>query len=289
MLVFNPLSRTPISHSNLGFANGMIAIIRGRLLSRAFRFAIFFGASCAFVVSAFAQQSQEPAAKPAVATDTNSKSDKPAQAPCDPAVSDCPKVKDRIFSLVPNYQSVTQDPNKPLPPLTVGGKFKLAAKGAFDPGEFILIGALAAEDQITTDPHSLGQGWGAFGERYALNFSDQTIGSFMTGAIFPSLLHQDPRYYRRAHGGFWRRSGYAIARTVVVRSDSGHNQFNASEIVGNGVAAGIANLYHPHDERSLAGTGQTWGTDIAVDTLANWFKEFWPDIEHKLHWKQISY
>jgi hypothetical protein len=281
----------------------MIAIMQGKLLSRSLCCAAIVGAILAAVPCVMAQevqqtsqtqqaqppqQTQDPAAKPAEPADDKTKSDKKTP-PCDPKASDCHQEKDRIFSLVPNYQSVTIDPNKPLPPLTVGGKFKLAAKGAFDPGEFILIGALAAEDQITTDPKSLGQGWGSFGERYALNFADQTIGSFMTGAIFPSLLHQDPRYYRKAHGGFWRRSGYALSRTVVIRSDSGSRQFNASEIVGNGVAAGIANAYHPHDERSLTGTAATWGTDIAVDTLANWFKEFWPDIEKKLHWKQISY
>jgi hypothetical protein len=282
----------------------MIAIMQGRLLSRSLYCAAILGAILAAIPCVLAQEvqqtsqtqqeqqpppAQDPAAKPAQASDDKTKSEKKTPAPCDPKASDCHQEKDRIFSLVPNYQSVTQDPNKPLPPLTVGGKFKLAAKGAFDPGEFILIGALAAEDQITTDPKSLGQGWGSFGERYALNFADQTIGSFMTGAIFPSILHQDPRYYRKAHGGFWRRSGYALSRTVVIRSDSGSRQFNASEIVGNGVAAGIANAYHPHDERSLTGTAATWGTDIAVDTLANWFKEFWPDIEKKLHWRQISY
>jgi hypothetical protein len=111
----------------------------------------------------------------------------------------------------------------------------------------------------------------------------------MTGAIFPSLLRQDPRYYRKVRGGFWRRSGYAFSRIVIIRSDTGNNEFNGSELVGNAAAAAIANTYHPHDERSLTGTAATWGTDVAVDAMANWFKEFWPDIKHKLHWKQISY
>jgi hypothetical protein len=279
---------------NLGCLTAMIAMMKRELWSRSSKYAALFAASLLFVFAAHAQQAQDPAPKPATAADDKTKddktkTDKPAQPPCDSTASDCPKEKDRIFSLVPNYSSVTSAHNKTLPPLTVGGKFKLAAKGAFDPGEFILIGALATYDQITNADPSLHQGWGAFGERYALNFADQTIGSFMTGAIFPSMLHQDPRYYRRAHGSFWRRTGYALSRTVVIRSDSGRGQFNASEIFGNGVAAGIANAYHPRDDRTLSGTAATWGTDIAVDTMANVFKEFWPDIEKKLHWHQIDY
>jgi hypothetical protein len=275
----------------------MIAITTGKLWSRSLHCAalavsIFAAVPCAFAQSIQqnqqTQQSQDPAVKPPDTQTGKSNTDQP-KTDCDPSDPNCHKEKDRIFSLVPNYQSVTRNNNKTLPPLSVGAKFKLAAQGAFDPGEFILIGALAAEDQITNSPPSLKQGWGAFGERYALNFSDQTIGSFMTGAIFPSLLHQDPRYYRRAHGGFWHRSGYALSRIVIIHSDTGNNEFNASELVGNASAAGLANFYHPHDQRSLDGTGVTWATDIAVDALANWFKEFWPDIEHKLHWKQISY
>jgi len=264
----------------------MTATLKGKLLSRSLRFAAVLVASIALASVATAQQTQDATATPPQSVGDKTQTEKPAAPPCDPKASDCKPDKDRIFSLVPNYSSVNE---KKLPPLTVGGKFKLAAKGAFDPGEFILIGALATYDQITDDPKSLHEGWGAFGERYALNFADQTIGSFMTGAVFPSLLHQDPRYYRRGSGGFWHRSGYAIGRTFFIRSDAGRNQFNASELVGNGVAAGIANAYHPHDERSLTGTAATWGTDIAVDTMANVFKEFWPDISKKIHWHQINY
>jgi hypothetical protein len=148
----------------------MTEMTKGKLWCRSLKSAALAAAFIVFVSPAFAQQAsrdaaiklpppaqQDPAAKPPQAADDKSKSDQ-AKPPCDPAKSDCPKEKDRIFSLVPNYQSVTPDPNKPLPPLSIGGKFKLAAQGAFDPGEFILIGALAAEDQITTDPKSLGQG-----------------------------------------------------------------------------------------------------------------------------------
>ena len=161
---------------------------------------------------------------------------------------------------------MTVDRTKSLPPLTVGGKFKLAAKGAFDPDEFILIGVACRRRPDYTDPKSLGQGLGSFGERYALNFADQTIGIVYDRRDFSFHISPGPSLLRKGRVA----SGAArdMPSRVVIRHDSGTRQFNSSEFVGNGVAAGIANAYHPHDERSLTGTAATWGTDIAVDTLA---------------------
>lgn len=250
--------------------------------------------------SARSHQTQDPlkpapspsatASSPAPSVASAAAADEKSADPAHPiAHPETKKEKDRLFSVVPDYTTVTESSRHELAPLTAGGKFKLAAQGAFDPGEFMLIGALAAEDQATNTDPTLGQGWGPFGERYALNFADQTIGTFMTTATFPAILHQDPRYFRCAHGSFFHRTNYALSHIVVTRGDSGRNEFNASEIFGNLAAAGIGNLYHPAEERTLAGTGTTWGTDIAVDALANVVKEFWPDIEHRLHWKQLPF
>jgi hypothetical protein len=90
---------------------------------------------------------------------------------------------------------------------------------------------------------------------------------------------EDPRYYTRGHGGLFRRSGYAISRLVITRTDSGSRTFNFSEIVGNGAGSGISNLYYPTQERTWTKTQQKWLTQVALDGLFNIFKEFWPDID----------
>ena len=83
--------------------------------------------------------------------------------------------------------------------------------------------------------------------------------------IVPSLLHQDTRYYTLGKGDFGKRLGYAFTRIVITRSDSGHETFNYSEIVGAGAFSGVANLYYPSQERTFTKTYQRWITNLAID------------------------
>jgi hypothetical protein len=197
--------------------------------------------------------------------------------------------KDRIFSLVPNYDTVTTEKNASLQPMTAGQKFKMATQNTFDPGEFMVTGIIAGVYQAIDEESQLGQGGVGYAKRYGIVFADQAAENYTVGAIFPSLFHQDPRYYRMAEGGFWRRTRYSLTRIVVTRGDSGRSEFNASEILGAASAAAIGNAYHPSEDRTVAGNFSTFGTDILVDTASNVVKEFWPDIEHKLHWKQLPF
>ena len=187
---------------------------------------------------------------------------------------------DRLFGVLPNYLTV-EDEDK-VPPLTTGGKFKLVSKNAFDPAIFPFIGFIALVSQAQNSEPEYGQGAAGFAKRYGAAFGDATIASFMTGAVFPSLFKQDPRYYQLVRGGFKRRLVYSVGRILITRTDSGHSQFNSSEIVGNFFAAGIANAYHPAQDRSFVNTVSVWGTDTGWDTMANIAQEFWPDIHHWL-------
>lgn len=86
-----------------------------------------------------------------------------------------------------------------------------------------------------------------YGKHYGTKYGDNLIENFMASALLPSLLHQDPRYYQLGHGGFWRRSGHAVSRVLITRSDSGQKQLNYSELVG--AAAAISTYsYHPGGE-----------------------------------------
>src|SRR5271169_4595261 len=179
---------------------------------------------------------------------------------------------DRLFGVLPNYLTV-EDEDK-VPPLTTGGKFKLVSKNAFDPAIFPFIGFIALVSQAQNSEPEYGQGAAGFAKRYGAAFGDATIATFMTGAVFPSLFKQDPRYYQLVHGGFKRRLVYSVGRILITRTDSGHSQFNSSEIVGNFFAAGIANAYHPAQDRSFVNTVSVWGTDTGWDTMANIAQEF---------------
>jgi hypothetical protein len=187
-----------------------------------------------------------------------------------------PPQNDRLFGVLPNYLTVENAAK--VRPLTSGGKFRLVAKDAFDPVIFPFIGFIALVNQGQDSDPGFGQGASGYGKRYGAAFGDATIGSFMTGAIFPSILKQDPRYYQLARGGFRHRLVYSITRIVITRGDSGRNQFNGSELTGNFIAAGISNAYHPASDRSFKNTLSGWGNDTGWDMMANLASEFWPDI-----------
>lgn len=192
-------------------------------------------------------------------------------------------VNDRILSVLPNY--VTLEGAKNVPPLKTGQKFRLASAGVFDWGSFAFNGFLAAISQAKNDPEAWGQGWGAYGKRYGASFADNSIGTYMTTAIYPSLLHEDPRYYQMGKGKFFHRFGYGLSRLFVTRTDSGSTRFNYSESIGNGTAAAISNFYHPADDRTAARNANTFGFLILYDGLSNEVKEFWPDIRRKVFHK----
>jgi hypothetical protein len=125
---------------------------------------------------------------------------------------------------------------------------------------------------------SFGQGASGYGLYYAHTFADGTIENYMVEAIVPTVTKQDPRYYTLGHGGFVKRSGYAVSRLFITRTDSGKPTFNVSEIVGAGGAAGISLAYYPPESNPWVKTYQRWGSQLLQDALGNLAKEFWPDV-----------
>jgi hypothetical protein len=214
-------------------------------------------------------------------TNSNSKS---TSTPANDSSNSEGKKGSRVFGVMPN--DLTVEGATQFTAISAGTKFKLVAEGAFDPYEFAVVGILAGIGQATNDTPEWGQGAKGYGIRYGTDFGDQVIGNFMVGAVFPSILRQDPRYFQSGKGTFGRRFMYALSRVVVTRGDNGNHQFNFSEIGGNALAAGISDLYHPPSARTWAETTQTWGTQIGVDAFGFEIKEFWPDIRRRVFKKE---
>jgi hypothetical protein len=197
---------------------------------------------------------------------------------------------DRLFYALPNFLSVQ---NQKLPPLSVKDKFKVVALGNFDFIQYPWWGIVAAVAQAENSEPQFRQGWLAYAKRYGTTMGDSSVENFMVGAVFPSMLHQDPRFYYFQNGGIPHRILYAATRIFVTRSDSGHSQFNYSEIFGAATAAAISDYtYHPRStvvngkfvpsDRTLSNTAIVFGTQIGLDTITYGIKEFWPDIHRKL-------
>jgi len=198
-----------------------------------------------------------------------------ASPPCEG--SSQPESK-RIFGIVPNYRTSPCLRNyKSLAPKE---KFKIATQDSFDRGTFVLAAAFAGEGQLTNSNPSFGQGAAGYASYLGTSYADFVIGDYMTEAIFPSLLHQDPRYFRKGTGGAWARLGYACGQILLTHNDSGKTAFNYSEIIGNSTAAAISTAYYA-DNRDARDVGVKLVSQLGVDMASNILKEFWPDLNRK--------
>jgi hypothetical protein len=192
---------------------------------------------------------------------------------------------DRLFYALPNF--LTLENTGHVPPLTAGQKFKVVTRGSFDYIQIPWYAFLAGVSQAENSEPGYGQGAQGYGKRFGASFADGTIENYMTGAILPSLLRQDPRFFQSAQGGFWHRTGYAVSRIFVTRTDSGGEQFNYSEVFGSAASAAISTYsYHPSADRTLSNTASVWGTQVGYDTMTIVVKEFWPDIRRKMSKKK---
>lgn len=186
----------------------------------------------------------------------------------------------RMFWVVPNFAAVNA--NTQLPPLTPHQKFVLAFHDSFDYSSFVWTGIIAAQSfGLNSDPE-LGGGFKGYTRYYWRAFVDGVSGTYFTEAIVPVISREDPRYYTLGHGGFFRRTTYALSRTFLTKTDSGGTGFNWSEVGGNACEAALSNLYYPPQERGGAQTLRGWGNQMESAALNNIVKEFWPDIRHKV-------
>jgi hypothetical protein len=186
----------------------------------------------------------------------------------------------RMFWIIPNFAAVSAD--TVLPPLSVREKFVLASQDSVDYSSFVWAGMQAGQSMALKSYPELGHGAAGYSRYYWRAFADQASGSFFTEAIVPAVTHEDPRYYTLGHGGFFHRAGYALSRVVITKTDSGGRSFNFSEILGNGMEAGLSNFYYPPQERGLRNTAVNWVAQLEAASLNNIIREFWPDIRHKL-------
>jgi hypothetical protein len=187
-----------------------------------------------------------------------------------------------IFGVIPNFRtSPTLDRYEPISP---GEKFKIARLDSFDRGTVLLAAAFAGQSQLSNDNRAFGQGVRGYAQYFGAAYADFVIGNYMSEGIFPTILHQDPRYFRRGKGRGFARLGYSMGQIFWTHQDSGRTNFNFSEVVGNSTAVAISNIYYK-DGRTAHDAVSSLGVQLGVDMATNILKEFWPDFDHKLRRK----
>ncbi len=180
--------------------------------------------------------------------------------------------KQRVLGFIPNFY-VSYNPH--AVPLTSKRKFELAWRMTVDPVNFGMIGAVAGVQQAQNDFSGYGQGAQGYAKRYGAAFADSTISTFLGGAILPSLLKQDPRYFYKGSGSLRSRILYAMANAVICKGDNGHWQANYSNVLGSLAAGGISNLYYPAKDRNGVGlTIENGLIGLGEGAAENLFQEF---------------
>jgi len=179
--------------------------------------------------------------------------------------------KQRLMGVIPNfYTSYIYD----AAPLTWKQKFSLAVRGTFDPVALIGVGFAAGIEQANNSFPGFGQGASGYGKRYAAKLVDGRSSDLLTHAVFPTLLHQDPRYYYQGSGSFKSRLIHAVGSAFVTRSDSGRTEPNYSYFLGDVSSAALSNLYYPEANRGAHLVFTNAAVGLAGRVGGNLIREF---------------
>jgi hypothetical protein len=215
-------------------------------------------------------------------------------SPCQQSPPDAAQAKEidavphsdkHILGIIPNFRtSPTPDKYDPISPRE---KFKIARLDSFDRGTILLAAAFAGRSQLSNDNRAFGQGVQGYAQYFGAAYADFVIGNYMTEGIFPTILHQDPRYFRRGKGRGLARLGYSMGQIFWTHQDSGRTNFNFSEVLGNSTAVAISNIYYK-DSRTAHDAVSALGVQLGVDMTTNILKEFWPDFDHKFRRKHAD-
>jgi len=183
-------------------------------------------------------------------------------------------------------RTATVQPGLPLvyTPLSPHQKFHIFVEQTYSVYTFANTAFDAGWAQMTDDWPAYGQGAAGYGKRYGALLANHEAGSFFENFLFPTLLRQDPRYFRMGDGhSIFARVPYAMSRVLITRSDSGHGTFNSSLLLGLLFVDGLTNSYYPRPQRGLGETMSRFGGGVLSSAETNLLREFMPDMVRIFH------
>jgi len=245
------------------------------------------------------QNTQLPAAgtppAPSSSTQTGSSAQSSAQ-PTTPQETQHQKAEEevreqehqRVAGIVPSFNVTYHADAVALSPAE---KFRLQFRASIDPYTFAIASIVAGLGEANDDDSGFGWGPGGFGKRVAAAYGDNVIGNMLGNALLPSILHQDPRYYRLGHGAVGHRFLYAFATTFICKHDDTHKwEPNYSNVLGNMIAGEISQYYTPGGAPSKVGSVIETGLTVTFEgSFGGELQEFWPDISRKFFHKDPTH
>jgi hypothetical protein len=189
----------------------------------------------------------------------------------------------RLFWILPTYTVID---SKSARPLTAHGKLRLFVKDKTDPFTIGWVAFEAGLAQANNDFPGYGQGAAGYGKRFGAGLADETAGGFFGTFLLPSVLHQDPRYYRLGAGPFKKRFGHALIRPVLTHKHSGGGAFNWSGILASLATSSLSNAYYPEGNRGVGATFSRVAMSLPFSMIDELVNEFGPDLEKKIFGKK---
>ena len=179
--------------------------------------------------------------------------------------------RQRLAGVLPNfYTSYVWD----AAPLNTKQKLSLTRHDIFDPGTLLGVGVAGGIEQANNSFAGYGQGAEGYGKRFGAGLGNCLIGSFLSHAVYPSIFHQDPRYFYQGSGAVKSRLVHALSWAVIARSDSGHSMPNYSYLLGDLTAAALSNLYYPRADRGAGLTFTNFAIQVAGRAGEGVIREF---------------
>ena len=136
------------------------------------------------------------------------------------------------------------------------------------------VALVSSAKQASSSPN-YGQGAKGYGERFGAVAADGFTDIIIGGAILPTLLHQDPRYFYQGTGTTGSRIRHAALSPFWARYDNGRWGPNFSSLGGDLASSGLSNLYYPKSNRGARlifgnfaiGTAERIGASLAQEFL----------------------
>jgi len=167
-------------------------------------------------------------------------------------------------------------------PLSPKEKFHVFLVHTYSPRTFASAGIDAFKDKIQSDNREYERGSMGFGQHYGIELATSETDVFFERFLVPTLLKQDPRYFRNPELPFVHRALYSVSRVVITRADNGRETFNASKILGGAASQALSDLYVPGQKQGMGPIRDRLTFNLLRDAGMNLFHEFWPDLRRKI-------
>ncbi len=184
----------------------------------------------------------------------------------------------RILGLMPNYRAVSAGVRPPPP----GAKesFIIATENNFDYSQYVFVGLTSLMAEGSNTHPEFGKGVGGYWSYYWRGYIDKSAGDYLIIFAFPTLFHEDERYFAMGQGSFWKRVEYSSMSVFITPNYHGKNTVNLAEILGRGVSQAVSLTYYPSAVATPSSYFSKFGYAVGRDALTNVFREFYPDIAH---------